>query len=97
MKIKNIVGVLSALLVGQSALAQVQVDGKTMERGVYYGLGEELARRLSLDIEAIKAKANLQAGENLVVKVDEESDELNVAIFDNAQFAAARIDIMQGK
>lgn len=96
MKIKNVVGVLSALLVGQSAFAQIQVEGKTMERGVYYGLGEELARRLNLDIEAIKSKSNLQPGENLVVKVDEQSNELNIAIFDNAQFAAARIDIMQG-
>ena len=96
MKIKNVVGVLSALLVGQSAFAQIQVEGKTMERGVYYGLGEELALRLNLDIEAIKSKTNLQPGENLVVKVDEQSNELNIAIFDNAQFAAARIDIMQG-
>lgn len=96
MKIKNVVGVLSALLVGQSALAQMQVEGKVMERGVYYGLGEELAKRLKLDIEAIKSKANLQPGENLVVKVDEQSNELNIAIFDNAQFSAARIDIMQG-
>ncbi len=95
MKIKNIVSVLSALLVGQSAFAQIQVDGRTMERGVYYGLGEELARRLNLDVEAIKAKAELQPGENLVVKVDEKSNELNIAIFDNAQFASARIDIMQ--
>lgn len=96
MNINNLIGVLSALLVGQSALAQVQVDGKVMERGVYYGLGETLARRLNLDIDAIKAKSNLQPGENLVVKVDEQSNELNVAIFDNAQFSAARIDIMQG-
>ncbi|MGE3680999.1 MAG: hypothetical protein AB7G93_04675 [Bdellovibrionales bacterium] len=96
MKIKNVVGVLSALLVSQSALAQMQVEGKIMERGVYYGLGEELAKRLKLDIEAIKSKANLQPGENLVVKVDEQSNELNIAIFDNAQFSAARIDIMQG-
>lgn len=96
MKIKNVVSVLSALLVGQSAFAQVQVEGKTMERGVYYGLGEELARRLNIDYEALKKQAALQAGENLVVKVDEKSNELNIAIFDNAQFAAARIDIMQG-
>jgi 3-hydroxymyristoyl/3-hydroxydecanoyl-(acyl carrier protein) dehydratase len=96
MSIKNLVGVMSALLVGQSALAQVQVDSKVMERGVYYGLGETLARRLNLDIDALKAKSNLQPGENLVVKVDEQSNELNIAIFDNAQFAAARIDIMQG-
>ena len=96
MKMNKLVGVVSALLVGQSAFAQVQIEGKTMERGVYYGLGEELARRLNLDIEAIKAKTNLQPGENLVVKVDEKSNELNIEIFDNAQFSAARIDILQG-
>jgi 3-hydroxymyristoyl/3-hydroxydecanoyl-(acyl carrier protein) dehydratase len=96
MNIKKLVGVMSALLVSQSAFAQVQVDGKVMERGVYYGLGESLAKRLNIDIEAVKAKSNLRPGENLVVKVDEQSNELNIAIFDNAQFSAARIDIMSG-
>jgi len=96
MNIKKLVGVMSALLVSQSAFAQVQVDGKVMERGVYYGLGESLAKRLNIDIEAIKAKSNLRPGENLVVKVDEQSNELNIAIFDSAQFSAARIDIMSG-
>lgn len=95
MSIKSLFGIMSALLVGQSALAQVQIDGKVMERGVYYGLGESLARRLNIDLEAVKSKSNLQPGENLVVKVDEQSNALNIAIFDNAQFSAARIDIMQ--
>lgn len=93
MKAKIMVMALAIALV-KPAFGQVAEGQKTMERGHYYVLSRELADKLSLDYDFLVKEFQPTTDEFLAVKVDEQN-QIDVSIFDNAQFSAARADIVQ--
>lgn len=93
MKTRIMVIALAIALV-QPALGQQIEKQKTMERGHYYVLSRELAEKLSLDYDFIVREFQPASDEFLAVKVDEQN-QVDVSIFDNTQFSAARADIVQ--
>lgn len=98
MKTRSMILAISTILLGQATFAQEGLAARDrMEPGVYYGLSEKLAQHLGIDYRALVASAQLQDGEKLVAKRNEEDGEINIAIFDNHNFASARADILQGQ
>lgn len=93
MKAKIMVMALAIAFV-KPAFGQVAEGQKTMERGPYYVLSRGLAEKLSLDYDFLVKEFQPTDDEFLAVKVDEQN-QVDVSIFDNAQFSAARADIVQ--
>lgn len=93
MKAKILVMALAIALV-KPAFGQVAESQNTMERGHYYVLSRELAEKLSLDYDFLVKEFQPKKDEFLAVKVDEQN-QVDVSIFDNTQFSAARADIVQ--
>lgn len=93
MKIRIMVMALAIALV-QPAFGQEVEKQETMERGHYYVLSRELAKKLSLSYDFIVREFQPTPDEFLAVKVDEQN-QVDVSIFDNTQFSAARADIVQ--
>ncbi len=96
MKIKKWIAVVSVCAFGQFAFAQAQTNQEdvTIQPGVYYQFTRSVAAQLKLDYDAVLTISRLNDGENLVVKKDEVDGEIDLSIFDNAQFASARMDIL---
>lgn len=94
MKVKKVLAVALAIALTKTAFAQSAGDGKTMERGHYYVLSRSLAEKLSIDYDFIVKEFQPSSDEFIAVKVDEKN-QIDISIFDNSQFSAARADIVQ--
>lgn len=96
MRMKNWIALISVCGLGQLALAQAQTgqESVVIQPGVYYQFTRSVAAQLKVDYDAILDISRLNDGENLVVKKDEVDGEIDLSIFDNAQFASARMDIL---
>ncbi|MBX3032594.1 MAG: hypothetical protein KF865_01620 [Bdellovibrionaceae bacterium] len=93
MKITNVIAMALALALSKTALAESS-ESKPVHRGEYYAFSRELAEKLSLDYETIIQVVKPTSGENIVVKVDERN-QVDISIFDNEQFASARMDFVR--
>ncbi len=81
--------VISVCAFGQMAFAE-----EAIQPGVYYQFTRSVAEQLKIDYDSVVAISRLTEGEYLVVKKDEVDGEIDLSIFDNSQFAAARSDIL---
>lgn len=93
MKMKNVMAMALALALSNTAFAGGS-ESKPVQRGEYYAFSRELAEKLSLDYDTVIQVVKPTPGENIVVKVDEQ-DQVDISIFDNKQFASARMDFVR--
>lgn len=93
MKIKNLMAMALALALSKTAFAEGS-ESKSVQRGEYYAFSRELAEKLSLDYDTVIRVVKPTPGENIVVKVDE-LDQVDISIFDNTEFATARMDFVR--
>lgn len=94
MKLAKILVLALAVSLVRPAFAQDAEVEKLMVRGQYYVLSREFAEKLALDYDLILNEYKPTAKEFLAVKIDEQN-QIDVSIFDNSQFASARMDIVQ--
>lgn len=94
MNVKKVMVMALAFALTKTASAQSVEKEKVMEPGHYYVLSRALAEKLTLDYDFILKEFQPNSEEFIAVKVDER-DQIDISIFDNTQFSAARMDIVQ--
>lgn len=97
MKLKHILTIITMLAVKTTAFAQESVAGErpNLERGMYYALSPELAGQLNINYGQLIQALRLRQGQGIVVKKNEETEGVDISIFDSHQFAQARMDFVR--
>ncbi len=94
--LKKLITICLALSSGGIAQAsQVEPKKELLQKGVYQVLTPEMAFGLGINYWQISADADLKANEVLAIKVNEQTEELNLGIFDSSVFGSAMLDLVK--
>lgn len=91
--VASIIGSLTIMVV-TAAMAEDSsgVRNQGLNRNVFYRLTPETAKQLNLDYAQILKDMHIQSDQDILFKINE-NDELDLSIFNEKVFAAAREDI----
>ena len=93
--LKNTIAICLAILSSGGAWASKGEQKNVPLKGVYQVLTPQMASGLGIDYWQISAAAGLKANEILAIKLNEETEELNLGIFDVDAFSTAMLDLVK--
>ncbi len=93
--LKKVIVIYLAFLSGSIAQASQVGQYMYLKKGIYQVLTPEMAAGLGLNYWQISANADLKANEVLAIRLNEQTEELNLGIFDSSVFGTAMLDLVK--